>query len=296
MSKTTTKYYLTIDVGVKNLAYCLSKYDYNKNICDGMNILDWNLLDASYKPLICKHIKNKRKICNSKSIFYCLKNNILNKKISHKNRDNLIGYCQHHATELRQTNKSLYSTLYRVSKNQIFSNEFGDKIDRLLTVLENFYNKKIASPYDIGEFENFVNNKQHLINNLEIYIENQPVYKHPFMKTVSNTIFTFFALKKVIYPNIIKSVNFISPKEKTQITFIKSLNNLMNLNFNYNTNFKIYLERKKFAIEASNKIIPKLNKSIFNIISSINFDLSTKQDDLGDTLLYVFVNIFKNIK
>lgn len=288
------KFHLTFDVGIKNLAYCLTRYDTTKTMIDGLEILDWGILDVSLKPLICKHIKNKRKICNTNSIFYSLKPEIPNKPSSHKNAENLIGYCQYHANELKQKDKKEYSSLFRVSKNSIFIKNFNVQMERLLKSLEFFYNNRIVSVYHIENLEDeIINNKQYLINNLEIFIENQPVFKNPIMKTISIAIFTFFTLKKVISPNIIKSVNFISPKEKTQLTFVKSIKEELQINPKPNVNFKVYSERKDFAIDATNQILSNLNISLFNIVSSVNYELSTKKDDLADTLLYVIVLLLK---
>ena len=61
-------------------------------------------------------------------------------------------------------------------------------------------------------------------------------------------------------------------------------------------NFKIYSERKEFAIDMTNQIVKNLNKSIFNIVSSINYDLSTKKDDMADTLIYVVCTVLKQQK
>jgi hypothetical protein len=262
---------------------------------DGLDVLDWGILDVSFKPLICKHIKNKKKICNTNSIFYSLKDNIINKPSSHKNINNLIGFCQNHATDLKNKDKDAYKNLFRVSKNSLFTNNFNVQMERLLKALEIFFNEKILSIYHTENPEQEVNEyKEYLINNLEILIENQPVFKNPIMKSISIAILTFFTLKKVIFENVIKSVNFISPKEKTQSTFIQSIKKEFKINPKEKVNFKVYAERKEFAIDATNQILLNLNKSLFNAISSVNYDLSNKKDDLADTLLYVIVVILKN--
>jgi len=289
------KYYLTFDVGIKNLAYCLSRYDKTKSMLDGLDVLDWGILDVSFKPLICKHIKNKKKICNTNSIFYSLKDNIINKPSSHKNINNLIGYCQNHATDLKNKDKDTYKNLFRVSKNSLFVNNFNVQMERLLKALENFFNEKILSIYHIENPEQeVIEHKEYLINNLEILIENQPVFKNPIMKSISIAILTFFTLKKIIFENVIKSVNFISPKEKTQSTFIQSIKQELKIIPKDKVNFKVYTERKDFAIDATNQILYNLNKSLFNSVSAVNYDLSNKKDDLADTLLYVIVVILKN--
>lgn len=291
------KYYLTFDVGIKNLAYCLSRYDKTKSILDGLDVLDWGILDVSFKPLICKHIKNKKKICNTNAIFYSLKDNIINKPSSHKNINNLIGYCQNHATELKNKDKDGYKNLFRVSKNSLFINNFNVQMERLLKALETFFNEKILSIYHTENPEQeVIEYQEYLINNLEILIENQPVFKNPIMKSISIAILTFFTLKKVIFKNVIKYVNFISPKEKTQSVFIQSIKQELKINPKEKVNFKVYAERKDFAIDATNQILLNLNKSLFNVVSSVNYNLSNKKDDFADTLLYVFVVILKNKK
>jgi hypothetical protein len=290
---TKYKFYLTFDVGIVNLAYCLARYDTSKSISEGLDIINWGILDVSYKPLICKHIKNKRAICNKKSIFYSLKPDISDIASTHTKSENLIGYCQIHANELKQKNKKAYSSLYRVSKNPVFTNNFNVQIERLLSALEIFYNEKIISLYHTENTKDEIfNNKQYSVNNLEILIENQPI-KNPTMKSISIAMLTFFTLKKVISLNVIKSVNFISPTEKTQLPFIKTMKETLKINPKTNLNFKNYNHRKIFAVDATTQILPKINNSLFNIISSVNYELSTKKDDMADTLLYVIIMLLK---
>jgi hypothetical protein len=291
------KYYLTFDVGIKNLAYCLARYDTEKNVTDGLDIIEWGILDVSYKPLICKNIVNKRKICNHNSIYYLLKENVKDIPASHLDPQNLIGYCQQHANDLKLKDKKKHSLLSRVSKNSIFDNNFNIQMERLLKALEDFYNKKLLSLYHtVNSNQEAVDSTEYLISNLEIYIENQPVFKNPIMKTISIGIFTFFILKKVMYKNKIKSVNFISASDKTHLTFITSMKKALKIDPKPNVNFKVYSERKEFAIDMTNQIVKNLNKSIFNIVSSVNYDLSTKKDDMADTLIYVVCTILKQHK
>ena len=74
------------------------------------------------------------------------------------------------------------------------------------------------------------------------------------------------------------------------------MNKSLKINPKPNVNFKVYAERKEFAIDMTNQIINNLNKSIFNIVSSVNYDLSTKKDDMADTLIYVICTILKRQK
>ena len=294
MSK-SKNYILTIDVGTVNLAYCLAEHDTAKqNIIQSVNIVDWGVLDVSYKPLYCKHIKNKRAICNCVSKYYTLKDGASN----HSEPDNFIGYCKSHAKQIQQYNKSIKSNksnksnqsnqsnqinkikLYKISENPIYKNNFNEQMERLLTSLEKFYLNIIRTPYDI------VHKVPQNVNNLKIYIENQPVFKNPVMKSISIGIFTFFALKKIVEPDIISSVNFINATVKTKDDFISKLFELVDVK-SYILKFKEYDKRKEFTVDISNQIISKLDNSINNIISCNKYYLNKKKDDMADTLVYV---------
>lgn len=280
------KYFLTIDVGTKNLAICICKYvndNIQKCILSKINIIDWEIIDVSYKPLYCKQIKNKRAICNCISKYYSLKEEMSD----HSNPDNLIGYCKTHIKKIREYNKNKINKknqikTFGINSNPIYKNNFSTQMDKLLVGLEYFFNSKILNPYDL------INSKFKFIDNLEIYIENQPVLKNPVMKSISVGIYTFFCMKKILYPKIISSINFINATVKTKQDFIIKLNNLIKIKSDIK-DFKSYANRKDFSEDIVKQIIPQLSYSrefINNAISISNYAMIKKKDDLSDTLLY----------
>lgn len=274
-------YFLTIDVGTVNLAYCLAEQDSKQtNIIKSLNIVDWGILDVSYKPLYCKQIKNKRAICNCISKFYQLKP----EQTDHSNPENLIGLCKTHAKPIQtynKTNKKDKQKIYKISENPIYKNNFNIQMERLLISLENFYQQIILNPYHIDS-----DGTPQYVKNLRIYIENQPVFKNPVMKTISIGIFTFFTLKKILNNKIISNVNFINAASKTKDDFISKLFELIDVK-SYVNKFKEYDKRKEFTIDITNQIIPKLSNSTNNIISTSKYILNKKKDDMADTLVYV---------
>ena len=303
------KYILTFDIGIKNLAYCLIRYDdINIKSCniDKMDILYWGILDISHKSLICKCMTGK-KVCNMSSQFY-LKNaiiksiNLINKdKTEDNNYENSklilnkeqkdIGYCRIHANILKKENKELYDKLQKTNKSPLYKDSFNLQIERLLNALENFYDKIINSPYHLET--NIINNKIKLFNidNLEIYIENQPVLKNPIMKTISISLYTFFYIKKINFPNKIRTINLISATVKTKPPFYNLLKKNINITTCLNT-VNDYKNRKNFCINLASEIMnTKFNNSLFNIYAKSYFFLSKKKDDLADTLLYCFYAI-----
>ena len=280
-----SKYFLTIDVGTKNLAICVCEYKPNDqtNILENINIIDWEIIDVSYKPLYCKQIKNKRAICNCISKYYLLKEGMTD----HSNSDNLIGYCKTHIKTVREHNKKKENKknpikYFNISSNPIYKNNFSTQMDKLLIGLENFFIKKIINPYHYSD------SKLLFVNNLDIYIENQPVFKNPVMKSISVGIYTFFCMKKIVNPIKISTINFINATVKTKQDFVLKLNNLVGIESDIK-DFKSYANRKDFSEDIVKKIIPKLTYNqdfISNIISTSNYNIIKKKDDLADTLLY----------
>jgi hypothetical protein len=280
-------YFLTIDVGTVNLAYCLAAQDPNEtNIIKSINIVDWGVLDVSYKPLYCKQIKNKRAICNCVSKFYQLKEG----ETDHSDPENLIGLCKTHVKPLQEHNKKNKKDkikFYKISENPIYKNNFNIQMERLLSSLEIFYKKVILSPYNIDS-----EGKPEYVNNLRIYIENQPVFKNPVMKTISIGIFTFFTLKKILEKKTISGVNFINATVKTKDDFISKLFELIDVK-SYINKFKEYDKRKEFTIDITNQIIPKLSNTTNNIVSTNKYILNKKKDDMADTLVYqIYIIIY----
>jgi len=280
------KYFLTIDVGTKNLAICVCEYDpnsSNSNILEQINIIDWEIIDVSYKPLYCKQIKNKRAICNCQSKYYSLKPNT----VSHLEPDNLIGYCKTHIKQIREHNKKKENKhnqikTWSISSNPIYKNNFSTQMEKLLIGLDNFFSSIILRPYHI------ISNIPQQITNLDIYIENQPVFKNPIMKSISVGIYTFFCMKRISFPKIISSINFINATVKTKQDFVIQLNNFVGIK-SIIKDFKSYANRKDFSEDIIKQIIPNLSYSreyINNIISTSNYAMIKKKDDLADTLLY----------
>ena len=286
-------YFLTIDVGTKNLAICICEYNNNsneKNILEKINIIDWEIIDVSYKPLYCKNIKNKRAICNCISKYYSLKDDTTD----HSNPDNLIGYCKSHIKNIREHNKKKENKksqikYFSINSNPIYKNNFSTQMEKLLKELDIFFNRIILSPYNI------TNLNLSFINNLDIYIENQPVFKNPVMKSISIGIYTFFCIKKMLHPKIISSINFINATVKTKQDFVLQLNQIIGIKSQIK-DFKLYTNRKDFSEDIVSQIIPKLTYNqefITNIISTSNYVLTKKKDDLADTLLYqIYIIIY----
>jgi hypothetical protein len=266
------KYLLTFDIGIKNLAYCIVRY----NILDKKNfdIIYWGILDISYKGLICDFNidiskKNNIAICCTNNSYFYLPNS--------DNQTKYTSYCKFHSNKIKNNNITLYNQLKKIANNAKLKDNFNQQVERLLVELDKFYNQFIDSIYDVDS---------KIVSNLDIYIENQPVLKNPIMKTISIVLFAFFNMKKIKFPYKIKSVNFVSATVKTK----SNLYNNIKKNFALNTKLisnNNYQNRKQYCIDIAKDVVYQTNNSFFNAVAISIYELSKKKDDLADTLLYV---------
>ena len=270
--KSKYKYILTFDIGIKNLAYCLVRCFIEKDGSINLDILYWGIIDISNN-----NIKKCSK-CSKNSYYYC--------------KNTLNNYCKNHGMKLLNKAKLLNK------------DSFNLQIERLINALNTFYNDIIDSPYMTNitpSYNQQAQDQQHQqpqdqqslvyivnnnINNLMVYIENQPVLKNPIMKTISICLFTFFNIKKMQINSKIKSINFISATVKTRMPFYNQINN------NYIVMTKMnkindYKNRKIFCIDITHEIVEQLSNSYYNIVAKSFYSQSKKKDDLADTLLYV---------
>lgn len=258
------EYILTFDIGIKNLAYCICHTD--KNIQENLRIIDWNVIDFSFKNKLCNHIKPKNKLCNKKAMFY-------------NNNDEYL--CKEHGEFTKKLDLSKFKSFKRISKNDDLKDTFNKTIDRLLTKLNDLY-QILIRPYDMCDSLKFM-------NNINIYIENQPALKNPIMKSISIVLYSFFKMKKLENNNLINNIDFINASNKTKDTFLKKIMSEENIPEIIN-----YKDRKQFAIELVNNIIKNINqKDVLNLININNYDITNKKDDLADTFVYVLYSLYK---
>ena len=262
------KYYLTFDVGIKNLSYCISCFDNDNNI----NILHWGLLDNSIHYPQCQYIKGNRR-CTQDSAFYAKD---INEFVCKKHNDS-----NHKRVNIKTIDQ--------------YNDTFDKQMKRIFISLDNLYTNMITKNYDIDN----------RISNLEIIIENQPVLTNPIMKTISTAIYFYFLYKQIHVescknatcpcgnnPNLISSVKFLSATVKTSDLFI----NFLKLEKNITSTFDIkdYATRKKFTIDVTHKYLLLLPKTIHNTHAISKFLLESKKDDMADSFLYVIYSHYKN--
>ena len=306
--------YLSWDIGIKNLSYCLIEYNNSE-----INVIDWDIIDISGETVMNKKCQGHKKKCGSicgKTANYYVKS--VDKyfcKLHQKNHIKVLDYnkrvCNHDLGVLGVSEVLKVKECKRKVYFETFENPFicYCKVHQKLHAEENM--KEINKKKDLND------TCQNLINKLDknkklldvdiVTIENQPALKNPIMKSIQMIIFTYFNLRGKIDKNTIGKILFLSASNKLKVKFEKKneLSAKIVTNNKYKKNkelAKIYCEYflenrlvKNEEINKNNDInknidINKNNKEI-NKSKWIDFYNShKKKDDLADTFL---MNIYQ---
>jgi hypothetical protein len=296
---------LSFDVGIKNLAGCILEWNETENLKSNLKIHYWdiiNVVDSKKKEdeiqYKCLHTDCKMKVkayIEFNNIKYCfctrhtkdketLTNHIFEPYAESKFTNSTEGCCSLCDADTTVKRKK---TLY--ANTDLHITLCAKHYKQLITKTNNAQ-KKIIS-FKKSKVKDMTTNdlKLHLIKCLDarknillkdidmVLIENQPTFKNPTMKSVSDTIYTWFMIRGVVDSEInnstIKDVKFISPSNK-----LKEFNTETIEEAEQEQKYKI---TKKLSIENTKTILASygLNDSINRILS---FD---KKDDLADSFL-----------
>lgn len=261
-------YIISIDVGIKNLAYCLIYINENK-VCE---IIQWDILNlVSLQPTTCQAvIKKTSELCGKSAKFtknncyfckthaktqpYIMPTTDLNYTMLKREKlSNLKALADKHGIDYNTpiTKTSLLSTIKEYLDEKLFSyvkNTKCDKVDlitlgkNILPLMEPIVN---GFPIDV------------------VLIENQISPLANRMKTLQGMITQYFIMKDI------SNIHFISSLNKLK-RFIKSKKR------------RTYKERKKLGIQVTNDIL-----NCNNVLENWKqyFESNKKKDDLADSFL-----------
>lgn len=261
--------YLSFDIGIKNLAYCLM--DTN------LAIKDWGIIDLTNGPQnknLCNYLgiggcKHPGKFCNllDKSKFYC---GVHCKKVQ---KDELLDLdkirCSTSKCKFAAKLCNPEKTIYACKKH---SKNLGETVEDVF--------QKGATKIPILElgrtiFKRLKDYPQFLEADY-IIIENQPVLKNPTMKSVQMILFSFFISNESSKKKF-KNVALVSASNKLKV-FKGEINpDIKNIKDKYKRN-------KAMAIEHCLKLLEEnceLNNSHIEFFNNYK----SKRDDLADAYL-----------
>lgn len=262
---------LSIDVGIKNLAYCLVDVDNDENF----KIIQWDILNLCSQDyengnnFICSVNVKKNKVlspCTKKVTHVCMKD------LNH------TYICSHHLKKMfpnlltiKQVKSSSIQELQQIAKEYNIVSEINDKKNITNSIIQyiknNLYHEiiKVSSNHidliSVGISIRNSFNKEFQVDTIDkIIIENQISTLATRMKSIQGMIAQYFIMNN-----------------KTDIHFISSSNKLK---FFFKTKKTDYKERKKKSIEITTKILEMYNSNMLSI-----FNNNKKKDDLSDSFL-----------
>uniref|UniRef100_A0A6C0IHJ9 Mitochondrial resolvase Ydc2 catalytic domain-containing protein n=1 Tax=viral metagenome TaxID=1070528 RepID=A0A6C0IHJ9_9ZZZZ len=276
---------ISIDVGIKNLAYCILESKENNSY----NIIQWDVINLCGEEHVCNCALKQKESKKSKKIGVIVNTILCNKKASYTKVINGIMnyYCQTHAKQsgfllpnasLKKIKSWKRDALlsYALEKGIVF--EENSKKDVLIKSINDFLKDKVlektssVSANDmtliqmgikiVSEFDLVLANNLLTID--QIVIENQisPIANR--MKTLQGMIAQYFIMRG-----------------KPTISFISSANKLKLFSENKSTS---YSERKKEGVKIVKELLDK-GTIIDNGIWSHTFLTHKKKDDLADAFL-----------
>ena len=275
---------ISIDVGIKNLSYCIFTIINKKLI-----IYDWdiiNLIDNTKQILCNQNTKCNNKCCNK--AIYNFRNTQFYCRIHSKSSNYKIANTEYYKVE--NSNKCSLKRLNKLGKlHDLEKNNIIEKSQVLDYISDNFLlqisktntktntkKNKINMITIAKSLKDSLNNNKYINQIKTVLIENQIGPLASNMKCIQAMITQYFVMNNV-----------------RDIVYISALNKLKN----YDVPKKTYQERKKSSIKVVSDIF---NNSIFlnqinriNRINQINeidkwksiFNTHKKKDDLADSLL-----------
>ena len=237
---------LSIDVGIKNLAYCLIEKK------EKLTIIDWNIINLSNETTYqCKYCSKKANYINNN--IYCCK--VHAKK---------AGFLKEDIKSIHNLNKQQIITLF--SKKNVPCNTIHTKKKLVHLLKQNIFTKikktncNKINLIDIGkqialQFDKLFNHQAIDF----VLIENQISKIANRMKCIQGMIAQYFIMKHIYAIEFISSINKLKCIPTKQAT---------------------YSDRKKSSIEFTIQYITKHQPDILT-----HFNTHNKQDDLADSFL-----------
>lgn len=248
---------ISIDVGIKNLAYCL--IDYNGEI---YTILEWDVIDlCNNKPITCtQHLKKKS--CSKQATFHKMDDYYCN---TCAKKNNLFLPCKTYL----QTQKTISrKKLVEIIQTTAIPVTKDSKKEELLQLIDQHCLKPIhkTSANDMNLIELGISLKKKidtmpsLYNVDKVLIENQVSPIANRMKTLQGMIAQYYIMKNV-----------------NDIEFISACNKLKK----FITTKTTYTERKQLSIKITKELLSNNGWS-----EQLNyFEKHKKKDDLADAFL-----------
>lgn len=293
--------YLSWDVGIKNLAYCLIKQVDINSDDPNFEIKKWGIISlgeadkSCCEQIINKNKKKPNKPCNGKVKFqadndkyYCEKHI---KNIQDNKQDEILSLEGKHNLKCKYIVKDhecgKKSAKYFTDPTITYCSSHAVMMQKnTITKINKINSNKIpVQTLAINLFNALSSDPDFLLVN-EVLIENQPTLKNPTMKTISMLLYSYFVMNGLSDnkkpESLIEIVKFICPSNKLKVSSDAG----KKINENKDNKRKTYVMTKMLGIKFCTELIKKdaVNLALINGMK--------KKDDMCDAFLQGYYCIF----
>lgn len=261
---------LSIDIGIKNLAYCFLE---TNDVTSECNIIKWDVINLCKETPKCQYIINTKKMkksCDKKSSLF---------------KDDIF-YCKTHAKKMNCLFKTPENTIKGNSKiDDIKSIANNLKLEYAPSVKKNFLKKQVEEYIEKNIFKSVTKHSANDLSLIDIGISIAEKLSYHFNEEINHSSIDKIIIENQISPlaNRMKTIQgmvaqYFIMKKITDIHFISAINKLKPF-----TKEKMnYKERKIAGIKITKQIL-EYNKVLKNWIQV--FSTHKKKDDLADSFL-----------
>ena len=257
---------LSIDVGMKNLAYCIVNYVNKK-----WDIEKWDIINlCNEKKYTCLGCNKKNEKCTKPGKYYKLNESYC--KIHAKNKNYKIPTSNYNLKSINKAN---------IKKLKLLANEYD------ISCNKKFKKKDYVEAMTLDLSNNYWNTVNAVLTKDMNLVDYGINLKKMFDKTFSNLDFDYILIENQIGPLALRMkslqgmiMQHFIEKNQINIIAVNSINKLKDFLGNKKTT---YSERKKEGIKICKKCIMKQydNDDKWNT----HFDKHKKKDDLADCFL-----------
>ena len=292
---------LGFDVGIKNLAYCIVEKVDDKYTIQSPHKECWNIINLTEQDkLACANTGCTNPITQTAEIggtkyYFCTKHKLLHKALIQSHPlvfdDCVDGTKCSHAASCKTKSKYLWGGNPICTKHKEMIEKGEEKV-RALTKYKTFV--KDFTIHDL---------KLSLLNKLDTYkdlflkvdvvcIENQPTFKNPTMKAISDVLYTWFMIRGLVEKeangSTISKLTFFAPSNKLKIAGkTEDINDQIDQADKAGSKYK---KTKELGITNCTEFI-KWNQPYLDHLNTFK-----KKDDLCDAFLHGVHWIEKNLE
>lgn len=290
---------LGFDVGIKHLAYCITEYNVDTETYNipGKCSDNWNIINLTedYKLRCanpeCDASVTQTAIVNGQNHYYCGRHKKLHLSVLEANPISYLncdkGNCEY-AKSCKGKTKYTYDGMCICEKHKIMIDRNLDKertLKKHKVFVKDFttHDLKLKLLYALDGYSDI------FLNVDVVCIENQPAFKNPTMKAISDVMYTWFLMRANVdnefTGSTIHKITFFSPSNKMKINDMEE-----ELNEEIDNAPNKYKKTKDLAIVHTRKMLSHDSLCIEHLNSF------KKQDDLCDAYLHGVYYLQKEMK